>query len=179
MDISSPLAKADEAILKEIIRNAESFLSAQLTSSLAANQRAMTFTGLLAGAALLIMGAAGSALTKTPIDFYLSAIGFSVGAGLLAAMVLAIKAAKPTRFWYVGNTPAGWVQDVEAGKTLQQSLAEQCSHYASMISDNDECMAKADKHLLLAMRISWASLAGGGALAGAVWILRLLCTPPQ
>ncbi|WP_201829558.1 hypothetical protein [Microvirga zambiensis] len=164
MSIHESLSKADKDTLKEICRNAESYLSAQLTSALAANQRAMTFTGLLA-AATVVLGGAGGTLVLNHKDWLLGSVCFGIAAAFLLAMAIAMHVAKPIGFEFVGNSPAQWVADVENGTSLEASLAEQCHHYAGMIDSNNTCMELGNKKLIIAMRVAWGSLLVGGIAA--------------
>lgn len=171
--ISEKLAEADEATLREILREAEAYLGAQLTSALAANQRAISFVNFLAAASAVIgSGSTGLLLASSP-KLALGLIGAMVAFGLLTAMSFSIWAASPTFFWYVGNTPAQWVQDVEAKKPLTLSLAEQCEFYANNIAKNDSCMEICDNRLKVSLGIAWCSLTFGGALAGS-WLAYVL-----
>lgn len=168
MSLSDDLARADRETLKEIIRNAESHLGAQLTAGLASNQRAMTFTSLIGAATVVLGGTAGSLIIGQNPRVALGIVCAAVAAGFLASMALAIRAAKPTDFWFAGNTPTAWAEDVRDGKSFERSLAEQAAWYAEMITDNAECSARADRLLLAAMRTAWTSLALGAFAAGAV-----------
>jgi len=63
--LSSRLEKADEDTLKEILREAESRLDAQLTMALASDMRAITFLGfMLAAVAVIAVTAVVSYTTR-------------------------------------------------------------------------------------------------------------------
>ena len=97
-ELAARLAKADATILNEIIREAESFLAAQLQAGLASDMRAMTLAavlaaviaGLVAGVSTLV--AANISLLPhiipTAIFIVFSFVGF----------ISAIHAARPTLF---------------------------------------------------------------------------------
>lgn len=165
----SDFSSADEATLKEIIREAESYLGAQLTAGIAANARAMSLTGFLATVTLVLAGATTNVLLMATPRLALGAVCGGVSLGLLAATWLAIQAAQPTRFWYVGNSPRGWVSDLKAGKSFQTSLAEMAVFYADMIADNGECMARSDLRINLAMKSAWAVVMTGGMMLVVSW----------
>ncbi|WP_426313842.1 hypothetical protein ACN9MF_20220 [Methylobacterium fujisawaense] len=162
--LADRLAGAQIDTLKEVVRNAESFLGGQLTSGLASNQRAMTLTSVLAAATIVLGGAAASLLVGATPNPPLGLICAVVASGFLAAMALAISAAKPADWYLSGNTPAGWVEDVEASKPLERSLAEQAAWYADMISDNHSTMEAADRKIIAALRLAWASLVAGALM---------------
>lgn len=173
--LADRLAGADLDTLKEIVRNAESFLGAQLTSGLASNQRAMTLTSVLAAATVVLGGSAASLLIGTAPKLPLGGASALTALGLLAAMALAISAAKPTKWYMAGNTPTGWARDVETRKTLERSMAEQAAWYAEMIADNNVSMERADSRILAALRLAWLSLAAGGAAAALAVVAQRLC----
>jgi phosphoserine phosphatase len=71
MHLVKQLKGADPAILDEIVREAESFLNSQLTSALAADQRAIAFTRLLGATTVVVSGAGWALLTRKEPDFLL------------------------------------------------------------------------------------------------------------
>ncbi|KQW27656.1 hypothetical protein ASE36_18920 [Rhizobium sp. Root274] len=56
--LAETLKGADREVLQEILREAESRLSAQLTAAIAADTRAMTFLGFISAVAVATIGAA-------------------------------------------------------------------------------------------------------------------------
>src|SRR5690606_28598473 len=128
-DIGSTLAKADEAMVDEILREAEARLSAQLEVAIAADQRAMTFLGFLLTLIVFLLGAALAAFTAQVPSFSIAVSAIISAAGFLVAAYFAYEASKPIEFEFVGNDPSGWVSDVEDGTTLLTAKAEQCAHY--------------------------------------------------
>jgi|SRR5579862_494873 len=162
-------SSASKETLTEIIREAESYLAAQLSAGLAANARAMSLTGFLATATAVITGAAVNLLMTATPHTALGVICIGVSIAFLLSTWLAILAASPTRFWYVGNSPARWLQDIKEGKSLENSLSEMASFYSSMIDDNTECMALSNSRLTLAMTIAWTALCVGGMMIVAGW----------
>jgi hypothetical protein len=171
--ISHKLMKADQSTLSEVLREAEAYLAAQLTSALASNQRAISFTNFMAAATAAIGSGAAGLLTSTTPKLALGLIATVVALGLLAAMAFAIAAAMPTQFWFVGNTPAQWVDDVVNRLPYKTSISQQLSHYANMIERNNLCMARCDARLKWSLGIAWASLAFG-AVAAISWLTFVL-----
>ncbi|CAA2108984.1 hypothetical protein MBUL_04477 (plasmid) [Methylobacterium bullatum] len=166
--LADRLARANLDTLKEVVRNGESFLTGQLTSGLASNQRAMTLTSLLAAATVVVAGAAGSLFIGASPRPALGGVCAFVAAGFLVSMAFAISAAKPTDWFLPGNKPGGWAEDIETNKTLERSLAEQAAWYDEMIADNHECMEISDRKIIRGLRTAWLSLALGGIGAAAV-----------
>jgi hypothetical protein len=155
-------SRANKETLKEIIREAESYLAAQLTASLAANARALSLTGFLATVTVVLAGAGLNLILATPSRVALGLICCGVAAGFTGAMWVSIRAAMPTRFWFVGNSPEMWIADIKAKKPFSKSLGEMAAFYSSMIADNRECMLLSNARLNLAMQIVLMSLVGGG-----------------
>jgi hypothetical protein len=169
MTLSETLAKADPEMLKEILREAESYLGAQLTSALAANQRAMTFTTVISAAAAVIGGAAGSLLLSGTGRGALGMVCAAVACGFLFAVWMAMGAAAPSAFGFVGNIPSQWVDDIEGSVPLQVSLAQQCAHYDDNITKNIERMEIGNKKLMLAIKVVFWTMVGGGIAAIAIF----------
>lgn len=115
-DLADALAKADESLLREILREAERFLQSQLQAALASDHRALTFAGILAAAIALIVGACATLASVGQIKWLALTVAPMVSC-FLAALHYAAKAAEPCRFEYVGNDPAEWVVDIEAPNT--------------------------------------------------------------
>jgi hypothetical protein len=159
---------ADEDTVAEVLREAESYLSAQLTSGIAADQRAMSFISLLAASAAAIAAGGGALLIADSPAFANQIIGWTLlgtAAGLLVAMWYAIRSAMPAEFEFVGNTPAGWLADVRAKQPLKKSLAQQLEHYAGMIEANDETLKSNARQMRNSVWWTWGSLATGGIIA--------------
>jgi hypothetical protein len=158
-ELVGALAKADEGIIKEIIREAESFLEAQLKAGLAADARAMTLAGFMAGIiSILITGTGLMVAAKIPIwPHIISTVVLVVSLG--AALFSAVHAARPTAWDYAGNNPKFWVSDIEKGRLLKDALAGQAALYAAGISKNSAILSENQRWLQLALR-----LAGFGAV---------------
>jgi len=141
------LKTASEAVLAEILREAESRLEAQLTAAIAADQRAMTFLGFLLALVTFLVGAAiaaATASTPSPFVAYLSTAG---AVGLMVAAFFAFVATRPIDFEFVGNDPESWLGDVTQGSLLHDALAEQCAHYDDMLKSNRRAMSESSKSL--------------------------------
>jgi hypothetical protein len=161
VELHHRLAKADDDTLAEIRRQAELQLSAQLTSALAANQRAMSFTALLTPVTVVLAGASGTLLLGTPPRLWLGWILFAMALGFLTALAFAMSAVVPTQFYFVGTQPENWASDADESRPAKQTLPTLLQHYSEMIADNASCMERSDGRLLWAMRITWLTLAGG------------------
>lgn len=162
------LSGADADTLHEVIREAESYLSAQLMASLAADQRAIAFSSVVA-AGTVVVGGGGVALLEAEAAYSeLAWVASAIALGLLAAMFFAILSAMPSHFWFIGNSPELWRKDLVAGTPLKHSLAQQAAHYAEMISANDKIMVRNAKQMAASVWIAWGSLLFGSLFSALV-----------
>lgn len=161
------LTKAQPDMLKEIIRNAESYLATQLTVVLASNQRAMAFTSMLGIVTAALVGAGLSLLLSKLGDWQLGVLSMLLACTMLFAMKSSMKAFSPGAFEYCGNQPCHWLDDIKENKPIHVSLAEQAAHYDEMIAHNSTVLKDQGKSLKSAMSISWWSLLVGGIFATA------------
>lgn len=156
--MSSPdYSAASEKMLAEIIRQAEARLQAQLTAAIAADQRAMTFAGLMVAASAAIIGAALGLSRDADVALPTIATSFF----LFAAAVLAVIAARPIDWDFTGNTPSSWVRSISNGQTLREALADTADFYAEMIAENDLAIAKAAFWIKLSMASALVALLMG------------------
>jgi len=135
-EIAKILANVDEPTIREIVREAESFLEAQLKAALAADQRAMALAAMAAAVtAILIGGTVSLIAAKVSIWPHILVIA-PIFIGLFIAMFSAVSAAKPVNFRYTGNNPKFWAPDVARKQSLVSSLAGQAALYAQGIEEN-------------------------------------------
>jgi len=139
---SADFSKVSLSTLQEILRQAEAYLGAQLAASIAADQRAIAFASALAAAAVVLVGAGLALLIAESPNPTLGWTAISTAAGFLLAMAFANFSAMPAVFWFAGNTPESWLEDVRKKQSLQASLAQQLAHYSDMIADNDRLMRR-------------------------------------
>ncbi|MFK5596163.1 hypothetical protein ACFZ8E_04040 [Methylobacterium sp. HMF5984] len=160
-DPASTFESAHPDTLAQIRKEADAYLGAQLTVTLAGNQRAMTFFGFLAAASAVI-GSASVTVVTTSTDFAaFGVVGIMVVFGLLIAMFCANMAAMPDDFYYVGNSPSNWIEDIQDGRRLHRSLAEGVALDVRSIDRNTDTIDRCSKFIKRAVWIAWGSLAGG------------------
>jgi len=160
--LSDTLKKADELMIREIIREAESFLEDQLKAGLAADTRAMTLSAFMAGiVSILITGTGLLVAIHFPIWPHVVSAGVLILA-LCAALFSTIHAARPTGFYYRGNNPKFWASDIEKGLSLKDALAGQALLYSIGISKNVEILSENHRWAQLGLK-----LAGLGAIVAA------------
>jgi hypothetical protein len=158
---SSDYTAATDKMLAEIVREAEARLQAQLTAAIAADQRAMTFAGLMVAAAAAMIGAALGVSREADVTLPTIVTGLF----LFAAAVLAVVAARPVAWDFTGNTPSAWVKSIADGDSLHTALSDMASFYAEMIEANEIAIANAAYWIRLSMGSALASLVIGFAVA--------------
>ena len=144
------LEGADEPTIREVVREAEFFLEAQLKAGLAADQRAMSLAGTSAAVTAVLIGGTISLLAaKVAVWPHVLAI-LPLVICLMNAIRHAFNAAKPVDFYYAGNNPRFWVADVQKKRSLISSLAGQASLYAKgillngkVLDENHRCVRSA------------------------------------
>jgi hypothetical protein len=170
LEIAATLQGADEPTLKEIMREAESFLEAQLKAALAADQRAMSVVTMSSAiTAILIAGTVSFISAKVTIWPHVLAI-FPIFIGLFTAMFSGLSAAKPVTFCYTGNNPKFWVPDIAAHKILSASLAGQAALYAKGISQNKTVLEENHQHVRRALVALIYGVTFAAVIEGAIWV---------
>jgi|RhiMethySRZTD1v2_1073278.scaffolds.fasta_scaffold02292_13 hypothetical protein len=164
--LATALARAkDPALIRETVRLAESFLTAQLQAGLAADLRAMTLAAVLAAIIGGLLGGIATIVAAAEVKLGLHLISILVFTTcLVVALFNAVYAARPTFFDYAGNNPKFFVEDVEQEKNLNQVLAEQAAYYARSIEANNDCID--ENHRCLKRALDWvlvATVLGMGA----------------
>lgn len=161
----------DIDMLREILREAESYLAAQLQCGLAADARATGFVTIVA-AASAIVATAGFTLIYSKTGPALGYPALLAAFGLLVSMALASYSARPVGFSYCGNTPSAWLGDLEKGVPLKNALAEQAAHYDEHIASNNDVLRRNAKFMTAALLVAWFGLLASGIWAGVVIALR-------
>lgn len=167
------LSKADDSLLKEILREAESRLEVQLTTALASDMRAMTFLGFIAASIVVCAAGTLSLMTSSTPDMVLGAIGWFATMGLIGSSYYAFQATRPIDFGVVGNDPSSWIGDVTNRTSLHEALAEQCAHYDDCLKSNRVAMAKSAEHLLWSSHLAICTVALSFFFASFIWLQRV------
>jgi len=160
---SADYVAAPAKVLDEIIRQAEARLQAQLTAAIAADQRAMTFAGLMLAAAAAFIGASFGAAQNEALALPV----YITGVGLIVSAVFAVIGARPVDWDFVGNTPRSWISSVASGQSLHDGLADMANFYAEMIEENETAITGAAFWIRLSMWCALASLVIGALAAAA------------
>src|SRR5688572_13603522 len=104
-DVSS-YKPGDVKLLQDIVRSAEIRLQAQLTPSVAADQRALVLAGRLVPTIAALVGAATALMLATPPQSFIAGVAFLSAAGLFVSLILTIVAGRPAKWNYPGTRPA-------------------------------------------------------------------------
>lgn len=128
---------ASAEMLAEIVREAESLLDNQLTAAIAADQRALTFAGLLVAAIGAMLGAVASLGGKVSLSIV------AVASILSMAAALALWSARPTAWKFRGNAPSQWERDVIGQLKLHVSMAEMAANYEVACVQNERAIDRA------------------------------------
>lgn len=166
-------AVADREMLEEIIRQAESYLQAQLTAGIAADQRAMSFFGTTAAAAALIITGGVTLILQGNVHTPLGWAAIATAFGLLISIALASLTAKPVSFCYPGNSPGEWVADILSAKGYNYALAETAAHYDDFIHENKITLDRNATMMAVAIWTAWLSLLFGSVFAATTMLKRL------
>jgi hypothetical protein len=168
--VRDALAQADDLTIREIVRQGEVFLSAQLQAGLAADSRSMTTAAILAAVLSFLVGGTASLLAaKLDLGWHaLTDVFLIVMFGI--AMLCAIFAARPTKFDYAGSNPKFWVPDIQQGYTFQKSMAGQAAQYAAGIQDNITILDRGQSLLRRALDLVVFALLGAILIEAIIFI---------
>lgn len=166
-------SKSSDDTVREIVREAEAFIAAQVQLATAADQRASVMASVFAaaGAALVagLIALVGAEHADGKVAIY---IGGGLAAGLfLVGAALCVSATLPTGFDLPGGEPNNWRRDVESGRPVIESLREQAENYQGKIDDNGGVLRANAK------RFKWGALLGLAApfVGFVVWFLASSC----
>lgn len=159
-------------LLRFAIATSEARLSAQLTSALAADQRAMVFAGIMVAAAVALGAGLGTLLTADPIRLELVLTAGIVASLLVASIFLALRASRPVDFWLPGLNPVGWEKDLAAEKVdVEGGLEGYFNHLQKRIVENRQVMEKNAKLLHDATGFALAGVMAGALLLIGIGLL--------
>lgn len=164
------LINAEHDILQEILRESELKLAAQLQSGLAADQRAFTYLGFIVVIVVVIVGAAFSLQIDKPTNTALSVICLLLSGGFFTSCIYLYKSAKPVDWYFAGNEPNKWLEDIENKITLHHALAAQCGYYDKCLTENNRSLVNASQNFENATLIFVITVAFCGLLSLVVWI---------
>ena len=171
-EIQNAMLAADEAVVDEIIREAEIFIGEQFKAALAADSRALTLASVLGAAATL---ATGNLISISGSQPHIWPYAFGVVIIILAlvlALINAVSAAKPISFEYNGNSPDQWLSDIVERKSLAEARAGQAFAYAVGIRTNKISLETNQRRITRAMTIALVGVIVGIGVAAFIAVVR-------
>ena len=136
---------ADPEVINFIFSQSEKYLSAQLTASIASDQRAIAISATFLGFCSAILAAAlGYYAARTDTAILVS--GLVSGVGFFLAAALGFYASRPVDFYFPGNQPENWYACLS--DRLHDSIWGEVENYSEEIEYNQEIMDKNAKILI-------------------------------
>lgn len=170
-------SKASSETIQRIVEEAEAYLDGQLRLATSADQRASVLAGVFTAAGTaIIVGLISVSVTNILLrDAYPIYLGGSIAAVMFViAAIQCVKATLPIGFWLPGNQPESWYPDVESGKELRESLAEEAEHTQEKIAENRQTLESNARWFRRGAKIGIAAPLVGGGLWLATFSCRLI-----
>ena len=133
------LKELKEDVLREIIREAEVMMQAQVVTHLASDQRGFTFGGLALTAGTGALGGAIALMKAQQPDANVALVAGFAAIGLILSGSIAIASALPRQICLPGNEPKNWKPEhwpPGAPRSTKQVRLEQAKVLQSQISSN-------------------------------------------
>lgn len=153
----------DLDLLREIVASADVRLQAQLTASLAADQRALVLAGFLVAVIAALVSGAVALFLQVPRQGYLAWAAIGTALGLFVSLLLTVYAARPVSWGYPGTRPQAWLRDIVSKKDAASRLSELAADYERRGRDNAALMARHGQCILAALIVAAVSILLGGA----------------
>jgi hypothetical protein len=174
------LAKLDEPVLAEVVREGELLLASQFQSSFAADQRALALAGIALTVATGLVGLLlAEKLPTGPVsDRALRMIALVVAMALIGGAMAAIHAALPARFFFPGNEPRNWRPGLWSARErprfdLLTARLEQAEVLQGMIDANKAIAAAQAKWIRWSVLWCFGALVAGLLAAAGLYIASL------
>lgn len=134
--------EVDSEVVKEILREAEEYLKAQLQAAIASDQRAVRVAGTLSAGLSAILVACIAWLSTNGWHWPVIAFMTSLMLGFGYAVALLLRSSSPITFFFAGNAPKEWFNPIDLRRPIKESMGEQAEHYSEMIVDNNTAMTR-------------------------------------
>jgi hypothetical protein len=163
---------------RESIREGEARLEAQLHVAAAADQRALTWGGILIAAVTAALGGGIALATKERPDYALAFLAIIFAGALTLAAWGALSTTRPEKFHLPGNRPVNWMPDESTRNlreqvTLARARGEQAECLDEAIATNAIRAEKRALALLRSYRIAKCTIAMAGILLLLVLLVRV------
>jgi hypothetical protein len=175
-------AKIQPDNIREIIRLSELYLDGTIRFAIAADARALSLSGMFAGAATAL-AAGGLTLLSAPglslVRASLAAAALSASGSLFVGLWNAIRAVRPMDFNVAGNYLDRWNSSEDLSGPLPVAQLGQAKIYQEQINQNRQVLLQATSHIEAALQaLKWTplvALAVGSATYATGYALTL-CT---
>lgn len=170
---SSSYASDDTALLREIVASAEARLQAQLTASLAADQRALVLAGFLVAVIAALISGATALLLQTPPQRFLGYVAMAASLGLFVSLALTVYTARPVKWAFPGTRPRAWIKDLASDKTEPKRLAELAADAEKKAAENAAITDWHGRCLIAALLVAAATVFIAGVATFGFFACRL------
>lgn len=168
-----------DELQKEALREGELRLGAQLQVATAADQRALTWGGLLVAAATGALGGGLALIGKSDPDYLLGSIAILFAACMMAAAWKALVTVQPGQFCLPGNRPVNWLpaewdctgSDRRKTHNARMDQAEQLSRH---IAENAENARRRAAFMSTSFKMALRTMQAGGIALAAVLVFRVV-----
>ena len=173
-----------EELQREAIREGEERLQAQLQIAGSADQRALTWGGLLIAAVTAALGGGIALSTKAQPDYPLAFLALAFAAFMTWGAWSALSTTLPEKFHVPGNLPSNWLPDparrvVRKEVQLQRSRREQAKCIDDAVRANARRAERRALQLQQTFRIAKWTAAGAGVALLLILTVRAAEWPPQ
>lgn len=156
-------------LVREVLRESEETLRAQVAIALAADQRAMQIVSSATTLGAGVLAAVVAWASVKTWDWPLLAGLLAAELCLMIAILLAIRAARPADLYVAGSMAKGW-SAIDFNRPESLTLGIMADHYSEMIAANSEWAKRNGSRIRLAMMFFGASPFAGLALGAlTVW----------
>ncbi len=164
------LRELSAELLLEVVREGELRISAQLESANAADQRAMTWAGMLTAIDTAAIGGTVT-LGVTEQHWILICVGTAFVSVMLIATFMAVSAARPSEFAFPGNEtknwfPKEWEGYGEEDLDMAQARIEQAKALQSAIEKNKQWAKDTTDQLRLSIDLTFWAVLSSAVLFG-------------
>lgn len=165
---NADMQKRRVEVAKEILRQGEEFLKAQLQSGLGADQRAIRTASAAATIAVAAFAGAFAVLNHDKGDAALVAGGVAAGLTAMLGACLCARACLPVSFHFYGSYPRNWIlPGILSGTGLATAILAQAQNVQGDIDANERALARNAKDMRGGMYATIATPLVGAA----IWIL--------
>jgi hypothetical protein len=178
-NIFEPFALLPDELQKEALREGEIRLQAQLQIAAAADQRALTWGGLLVAAATGALGGGLALVSNRTPDYILGVIAIAFSASIMSAAWKALSTVQPGQFCLPGNKPGSWLPSEwncigSISRKIAEARIEQAEHLTNQITENAESARDRATSMATSFRGAYRTIRVSGAILVVVLIFRCL-----